>query len=180
MKKEIWKDIQDYENRYQVSNLGRIKSLERIVILRNGWIPKQKRKERILKNAVNPNGYMITTLYKLNKRKTCTIHRLVLMAFIGKSNLECNHKNGIKTDNRLENLEYCTPSENIQHAIKIGLRREKFGEDAKYSKLTEKQVLEIRKLYKTGKFTQKEIAKNYDITSENIGYIVNRKTWTHI
>jgi hypothetical protein len=110
MGKEIWKDIPKYEGYYQISNFGRVKSLKR----------KYRLKEKILKLVNDSKGYFQIYLCKDNKNKFMFIHRLVLLAFVGKSNLECNHKNFIRSDNRLENLEYVTAKENIQYSFKNG------------------------------------------------------------
>jgi hypothetical protein len=115
---EEWKDIIEYEGLYQISNLGRVKSLK-------------FNKEIILKPMKLQNGYLKVQLYKLyytNPKVVRPIirklvHRLVLESFIGKSDLQCNHKNGIKTDNRLVNLEWITALENVRHSIKTGLRK---------------------------------------------------------
>ena len=105
--KEVWKDIPEYEG-YQVSNLGRIKSLERIDAL------GRKAEEKILKPLITRNGYYLTGLYKNSVRKLYYVHRLVYEAFNGQipEGLQVNHINEIKTDNRLENLNLMTPKEN--------------------------------------------------------------------
>lgn len=103
---EIWKDIPEYENFYQISSLGRVKSLER-----NVWNGKVYcvHRERILKPMKNSDGYLQVVLFKGGIRKSFKIHRLVCNAFLPNPyNLpEVNHINEDKTDNRLENLEFC-------------------------------------------------------------------------
>ena len=101
---EIWKDIKDFEGIYQVSSFGRIKSLQ---MYANGGY---KKREKILKPCNNGNGYFIVYLRKDKKRYVKYIHRLVAEAFIfNPNNYKCiNHKNEIKTDNKKENLEWCT------------------------------------------------------------------------
>lgn len=103
--KEIWKDVVGYEGLYQVSNLGRVKSLK------HG-------KERILRDAQNSNGYPGVVLCIASKGKTKMVHRLVAEAFLGKSDLDVNHKDGKPSNNNIENLEYVTTRENISHGYK--------------------------------------------------------------
>jgi len=110
---EVWKDIQGFEGRYQVSNLGNVKSLNF----------NNTGKVRLLNNKNLVKGYPFVTLSKNGKYKNYTIHRLVSLAFIqNPSNKPAvNHINGIKTDNRAVNLEWVTQSENMQHALNTGL-----------------------------------------------------------
>jgi hypothetical protein len=110
--------------------------------------------------------------------KTKRIHRIVAEAFLPNPNNlpEINHKSGVKTDNRVENLEWCTRLENVKHAIQSGLTKIK-GEDNCYSKLTNMQVLEIRK---SKGIYQKELAGKYGISQSVISKIRNNKNWKHI
>ena len=116
---ETWKDIQGFEGYYQVSNLGRVKSLERYVC-HSG--KAMLRKERIRKPFDN-QGYWNLTLHKDKQDYHTTIHQLVAKAFIpNPDNLPVvNHKDGNKKNNCVDNLEWVTASENSRHAIKIGL-----------------------------------------------------------
>lgn len=111
MKEEIWKDVPNYEGLYQVSNLGNMKSF------------KKNMDGLILRSSSKNKGYQYTILSKDGKFENTSIHRLVLITFIGNSELQCNHKNGIKNDNRLENLEWVTRSENIKHAYTNKMRK---------------------------------------------------------
>lgn len=120
---EVWKDVIGYEGLYQVSNLGRIKSFR----------DKDGIKERILKYRKiglksTTNKYMGVSLGKNNDRY---VHRLVAEAFIDNPENKkfVNHINGIKHDNRIENLKWCTKSENAIHAINTGLVNRGFGKD---------------------------------------------------
>lgn len=108
---EEWKSIEGYEGKYEVSNLGRIKSL----INNTG-----KKREKILKPRISKQGYLYLNLWRGSVAKSKKIHRIVAEAFCKKpTDAQCvNHINGVKTDNRAENLEWCTYSYNIKHAYK--------------------------------------------------------------
>ena len=107
---EIWKDIQGYEGRYQISNYGRVKCFYRN---KNG---------DELKVKTSRTGYKVAKLTKNGKRKWMSVHRLVAMAFIPPySGEQVNHIDADKTNNHVENLEWCTAKENTLHAIKLGL-----------------------------------------------------------
>jgi hypothetical protein len=119
MEKEIWKDIAGYEGFYMISNLGRVKSLKRFFLRRGHKISV---KEKILKlHLCANNGYLIIILRKNCEPRTFTVHRLVCLAFMENPNinLDVNHINGIKTDNRLCNLEMITRSENLKHKYRV-------------------------------------------------------------
>lgn len=107
-----WKTVVGYEGLYEVNELGQVRSL-----------PRYTTKGRILKIYTNKhNGYQYVCLCKNNKSVTRRLHRVVMEAFFGKRDeLQINHINGIKNDNRLVNLEYCTQSENMRHAYDMGL-----------------------------------------------------------
>ena len=113
MKEEVWKDIQGYEGYYQISNMGRVKSVKRIVWnnSRGCYVTVP---ERIMKGRKDKDGYLLAHLSKDGKAKNYKIHRLVAVAFIGNPNNlpVINHKNEIKSDNRVSNLEWCSYSYN--------------------------------------------------------------------
>lgn len=124
MEKEIWKDIPDYEGIYQVSNLGRVKSLARTRKAAFGSYCLVK--ERILKSGIDKDGYLQQSLCKNNKMKTFKVHRLVANCFINNPNSlifnQINHIDGNKLNNKVENLEWCDITHNNREAVKIGLK----------------------------------------------------------
>ena len=112
--KEIWKDVVGWEGLYQVSNLGRVKSLP--------WVGHHKN-DIIMKMFGNGTGYLTVMLYKPAKKKL--VHRLVAEAFIPRPDgkAQINHIDGNKTNNRVDNLEWCTQSENMRHRVDVlGIR----------------------------------------------------------
>lgn len=113
---EIWKPIKGYEGLYEVSNLGRVKSLPKSVEQYYGY---KITNERLLKQSPDKKGYMMVWLYKNKKRETMKVHRLVADAFI--PNPQCkpqiDHINTVKTDNRVCNLRWCTEKENSNNPI---------------------------------------------------------------
>lgn len=119
---EIWKEVKDYPN-YEISNFGRVKALK----FYSNVHKKYYDRELILKEKTNRFGYKFVSLGcgKRGNRKNVMIHRLVAQAFIHNSNnyKEINHIDGNKANNNVNNLEWCTRSENMKHAYKIGLRR---------------------------------------------------------
>lgn len=161
---EIWKKIEGFEN-YSVSSEGRVKNDSSNFILKLG---KHKR------------GY-IHWISKINgQKRNIKVHRLVAESFLpnplGLS--EINHINGIKSDNRVENLEWCTHSRNVKHSFALGLQST-VGIQHPLTQLTEIDVLEIRRLYSEGT-SQTEIAKLYNYGYGAINKIVKRVNWTHI
>lgn len=177
LENEIWLPVKGFEGWYEVSNTGSVRGLDRV--LNNGksdYIYPGK----VLKTKIASSGYVHISLSKNMKEKWFGVHRLVALSFINNpNNLPIvNHINGIKNDNRVENLEWVTHSENTKHAVKIGLKKGVMGEKSHYAKLRESDIIEIRSLY--GTITQREIAKKFDVTYQQINKIVKRQNWNHI
>ena len=156
--KEIWKKIDGFD-KYQISNLGRVKSKERTV--RN-----RQRKERIVKPSLNQKGYLqVTLINNENNYKTLKVHRLVAIAFIQNPTdlAQVNHIDGNKTNNTVENLEWCSNIENMQHSYKIGLRDK------------EKMSINMKKL---GKYPYRNHKRGVLQIDKNTGEILKR--WEYI
>ena len=173
---EIWKDIEGYEGLYQVSNFGRVKSLKRMVNHPKGV--QRTVNERIIKSNFDKYGYLQVCLSK-NGLKSFRVHRLVCSAFHKnyENKPQVNHKDGIKTNNRPENLEWVFQSENEKHAHNTGLKCFK-GEKSLNSKLTEKQARDIKYNYKDLSLT--DISNIYNIAKSTVSLIRNGKRWAHI
>lgn len=117
---ETWKPIPGYEGQYEASNIGRVRSLDRVAIHKNGF--RQRIRGRMLVVVHNKSGYATVSLCRDGKARRVVIHRLVLEAFVGPKppGQVTRHLNGDKLDNRLENLTYGTYSENAQDAVRHG------------------------------------------------------------
>ena len=169
---EEWRDVMGFESRYQVSDEGQVR---RIAPGLNTYVGKIL-KLRLLK------GYPSVVLHTDGRPVYRYIHALVAEAFLGlrPNGCEVNHKNGDKTDNRVDNLEWVTKSENALHALHVlGTKcvPPTRGEANGRAKLTELDVLEIRRLYEMGAGTQQQLAQQYEVHQETVGYVVRRKTW---
>ena len=172
---EIWKPVVGYEGCYEVSNLGRVRSLDREVRGESNSVCL--RKGRILKPGATW-GYLYVTLCSEGKVKHCRVHRLVLAAFRGESELDVNHINHVKADNRLENLEYVTVKENISHMVKAN--RQACGEKIGIAKLDEEAIQRMRELYSEGWLTYEDLSIIFKVAESTVSQIINRKTWKHV
>lgn len=166
-------------------------------IMKEGKVWSHKRNKKIGNNAQQPiggffkkqyltsHGYYAVNLTNNYNRKVFYIHRLIAQAYIpNPDNLPCiNHKNGIKTDNRIENLEWCTHLHNALHAWEKGLQKPHEGLKGMKgfkAKLTDTQVLEIRRLHKEENKTLHQLGAIYGVAWQTIGSITSGRNWKHI
>lgn len=164
---EIWKPIPNF-SRYEASNLGRLRSLNY----------KCSGCTKTITPALSADGYLKTMLQDdSGKYSSWTVHKFITLAFLGErgENMEVNHKDGVKTNNNIENLEYCTRSFNLLHAYSNGLESPMRGELNGNSKLKKEQVLHIRKTASTGGryYGRKKLAEMYGISEAHVKAIVN-------
>ena len=137
-------------------------------------------KRRKLKAHIKRDGYLAVGLYNNCKLQKFNIHRLVMLSFVGASKLQVNHIDGVKSNNTLINLEYCTASENTRHAYRTGLTNKK-GENNGRSKLTKKDVIEIKKaLLKPYRGINKDLARKYNVQPSVICKIKKGRIWKHV
>lgn len=167
MIKELWKPIEGYEGLYSVSTLGRIKSYHKDGL--------------VLKPRLKANGYLQVVLQN-GKPKHVSIHRLVARAFI--PNPEelsyVNHIDGDKTNNNIDNLEWCTASQNMLHAMHTGLFPEiDRSKDKPHVRLTEEQKEELRTLMKETDMTQVECAKTFNVCEKTVRNILKEGGTDH-
>jgi len=170
MSDEIWKPIIGYEGLYEISNLGRVRS-----------IPKKGfKKQVVLVTSIDiATGYECVNLSKQNKRLRKRVHRLVAEVFLTQSvtgkPLCVNHKDGNKRNNRLENLEWVTYQENSLHAVRLGLTPIKLGEAHNSTKYSDKVILKLYEYFEQG-YGPKEVSDMTGIPLTTVsGYRTGRK-----
>jgi hypothetical protein len=152
--KEIWVEIKNYEGLYEASNLGRVRNADGL----------------ILKQHINTHGYLQCNLSKNNVKKAFRIHRIIADSFIPnpKRKEQVNHLDGVKTNNYVNNLEWCTRIENMRHANENGLIN-------KVKKLSHPDVVEIRE--NKHNLTHAELGKMYGVSQTQISRIIAFKEW---
>ena len=177
---EQWREIPGYKDYYEVSNRGRVRSLDRRVWKGvKGWHPLRG---KILRGGKHPYGYPQFGLSQHGKVRRRAAHKLVLEAFVGPcpEGLEACHRDGDPTNNRLKNLYWGTHSENVKDAVRHGTHVDNRGQRHGMSKLSEKDVRQVRQLLRQGHLTQKEIAERFGVGRANISSIHRGKSWSHI
>lgn len=170
---ETWKPVPRYEGWYEVSDLGNIR--------RSCPGPGTKIGKPV-KPINRGHGYVSVMLSKNANKEVIQVHRIVVETFIGSipPEKQVNHKNGRKADNRLENLEIVTPSENQYHASANGLFHPSRGEHRPMAKLTDDAVRQIRHLAQTTNMFQYEIASLFGVAPCCVGEILRGKRWKHV
>ena len=180
---EIWRPVVGYEAYYEVSNMGRVRSVNRWMPP-NPYSPGQYLRGRVLKQeATGPPGnrrYKRVTLNTDGGRHRRLVHHLVLEAFLGPRphGYEVNHLDGNPGNNEMENLAYVTHAQNIQHADDTGLRDIR-GEKNFRARFTSDEVLLMRRLFKQG-MSQHAIARQFGTRQTSVFNIVRRNTWAHL
>ena len=159
--KELWRNIDGYKGMYQVSSFGRIRSYKENL-------------PRILKPRVNNGGYKYISLCLDGNCKSFIIHRIVAKHFLGKSDLTVNHKNGNKLNNCVENLEWVSFEENLNHAKENCLLAK--GEKHGRSKLTERDVKLLRYKHKKRK-SVRFLSKEFGVSRSVVNKIINNINW---
>lgn len=176
---EEWRGVIGLESRYEVSISGRVRSLPFSTIRSNGRPYTHAGGE--LSPAHRLNHQYVQLYYTTKKMTKCWVYRLVLESFVGpppSSKHEANHIDGNPLNNHVTNLEWVTRRENIQHAIENKLHAR--GEQCGTSKLTNERVVEIRKLYASGEWTHRSLAKKFGVGKTTIGSVLTGLQWRHV
>lgn len=173
---ELWKDVEGFEGLYQISNLGRVMTLPKEKVF-----PSTGQIQLFDKKIISPSKsgrtkeYLQVHLYKDSKRHRFYVHRLVALHFCDNyfEGAQVNHKDGVKSNNRAENLEWVTASENIKHAHENNLisKRTVF----KRIKLSEKDVEEIINLRNEKELTYKELAELFNVGASTINRVMKKE-----
>lgn len=171
--KEVWKDVPNWEGMYQVSDLGRVRSLDRED--NRGY----KRRGHLLQPGWRPTGYGIVSLYFEGVPTQRYVHALVLETFIGDCppGKQVCHTDGDAANNRLSNLRYGTPKENCHDRVGHGTMI--CGEQHYCARLLPEQVHAIRRLVKQGR-SFASIAKDFSVATSTVGGIISGKNWKHL
>ena len=182
---EIWRPIIGvkgdlYDGYYEISNLGRVKMLPRLLRHSKGM---RVSKEKIV-TGTNTHGYRVVSFKKDGIKKMESIHVLVARAFVDNLNPEkfkiVNHLNSDRADNRAENLEWCDHSRNAKHAYEAGKLKVTRGSQRSTAILDEKKVLAIKLLYKSGNFSLWDLSLMFNVGKTTIQNIINGTKWAHV
>jgi hypothetical protein len=170
LENEIWEFIKDerFKDFYKVSTLGRVKSI-------------RNKKERLMSQTLGNWGYVSVKFTNKEHKKNLYVHKVLAQTFLlnPKNKPQVNHINGIKTDNRIGNLEWVTFSENSLHSVRTGLSKTQVGENGPRAVLKNEDVIKIREMRANG-ISQNAISKKYKITASNVHMIVSGKSWKNL
>lgn len=160
---EVWITLPGYEGVYEISDYGRI-----------------RRSQKLLTGNVRDDGYMEYCLSDtFGEQHTHYAHILVASAWLGEKpdDMEINHRDGNKANNRVWNLQYVTHSDNCQHAVYIGVHKIKRGANHNMARLSEQQVIEIKELWSTGNYSRKELQNMYGVSKTSIANYITGRSW---
>lgn len=180
---EIWKDIPNYETCYRASNLGRIRSLDRLEYRYNNSTVKSLHNKRgiILKTKITAKNYLGVSLCKNGKIKYFSVHRLVCLTFHKnpKNKSQVNHIDGDKKNNIASNLEWCTPSENSLHALFTGLKKPLLGENNPNAKISNQTAIAIKNRCLAGE-SASTIMKALGVSRSRVSEIKRGVAFAHL
>lgn len=179
---EVYLVVPGYEGLYEVSNFGRVKSVDRVIEHKNnrwGNSHKTRYTGKELKQKIDKYGYPCVCLFNGTKRRYVTVHRLVAEAFIeNNSSLpQVNHIDGNKLNNHVSNLEWVSPSQNVSHAIRMGLLVPARGDGLPQTAVDQIIAKEIKEDLITGKYSQVEIARKFNVSKNVVWRIKTGQTW---
>jgi flagellar hook-basal body complex protein FliE len=169
MMQEIWKSIEGFEGRYEVSSLGRFKALGRPIVYKDGR--KGNLNEKMIKGSIGNNGYYSITFDSTTRKLA---HRVVAETFLGKQEyrLTVNHKDGIKTNNSIDNLEWATYKENNDHARNTGLCNQ-HGNNTNLTKFSEQLIAALKKVKNKYQTSAGDLAEIFDMSQSHVYEILN-------
>lgn len=181
MAREHWKPIKGYVGWYEVSNLGRIRSVDRRVMVPNRWggVSKTKRRGQLRKLSVDRDGYWRVGLYKQGFQRFLLVHRLVAKTFLAnpKRLPEVDHADSDRLNAKVDNLTWVTELGNVRLTVSRG--RTCRGESSPNTKLTIQKVQRIRACFALGA-SKVSLAKMFGVSDVAIGAVVTRRTWAHV
>jgi hypothetical protein len=165
---ELWLPVGGYEGYYDVSSFGQVRSLG----------GRRGSTVRVLKPASNGKGYLAVSLSVGGKAKTKLVHQLVAKSFVENESFlpHVNHMDGVKTNNRFDNLEYVTHQGNMSHAVETGLLDNKGMKHGKH-KLKDGDVVRILDVYDS---TVLKLSQELNVSKQAVKDVISRKTWNHI
>jgi hypothetical protein len=176
---ERWLPVVGFEGSYEVSDQGRVRSLDRVVRRSDGGT--ERRKGQMMFRCVHHSGYTLTKLRKDGKARPVFVHVLVAEAFLGPKpspSHQVAHRDGGRNNNALDNLRWATPKQNAGEDRNAHGRTMR-GAVHNKTPFVDEDIYAIRQRHATGE-SQASIARSYDVSAHSIHCIVRRKSWTHI